>query len=112
MSITLRKAREYTAGLKILEEMHRTTPSWKSCIGLGYMVREMGDLEQAIQWFERAGEFSPPNMSYLLDAADTTLRAGYFQRALSHYNSILIAIPDNSWAEASIQYIYVRSLPM
>eukprot|EP01122_Echinamoeba_exundans_P016037 TRINITY_DN800_c0_g3_i1.p1 TRINITY_DN800_c0_g3~~TRINITY_DN800_c0_g3_i1.p1 ORF type:complete len:661 (+),score=131.01 TRINITY_DN800_c0_g3_i1:420-2402(+) len=74
LATTLRKAGEFNQGLKLLEELHAQRPSWKTCIGIGYILRETGELEKAIDWFESAAKFNPPNISFLLDAADTSLR--------------------------------------
>jgi tetratricopeptide (TPR) repeat protein len=108
LATTLRKAGEFSQGLRLLEELHAERPSWKTCIGIGYILREMGELEKAINWFENASTFNPPNISFLLDAADTSLRVDQVPRARTHYLSILNAQPENSWADASVTYISVR----
>lgn len=110
LSTTLRKAGEFDIGLRLLQELHAQKASWKTCIGMGYILREMNQPEKAIEWFENAAGFDPPNQSFLLDAADTSLRIGQISRAQSHYQTILRHIPDNAWAQASLAYIEVRFL--
>jgi tetratricopeptide (TPR) repeat protein len=100
----LRRAARFNEGMKIAEKAFRAAPNWHDAVGIGLLLRQKGEPEQAESWFRKALEFDPQDVSARLEAGDTFFEVDNWEKAIAWYDEVLAVEPKHTWAYPSALY--------
>jgi tetratricopeptide (TPR) repeat protein len=78
--------------------------TWMNAIAVANARREVGDVDGALAWYERALELSPDHDSIRLDIADLLCDAQRYVQGLERYEQVLARDPNNAWAAPSVHW--------
>lgn len=80
-------------------------PSWRNCIGVANVLRDMKRYDEALSMFRQALAHDASDVSALLDAGDMMIQAERLQEAQGIYNEVLAKKANHPWATASLHYV-------
>lgn len=86
------------------QQAYQLEPAWKNAIGVANALRDLGRLEDAKAWYDRAVGHDQDDVSAHLDTGDMFLDAGRWDDAIAAYERALAKEPDHPWATPSIHY--------
>jgi len=105
LALSLRNAGEHAEAVRFAEAAYAADPSFFTAVALAGTLRVVGDLDAAVDAYERAQRHAPEQPGPSLDIADLLTEAGRHRAALDRYTAILGRHPDHPWATASSHYL-------
>ncbi|MBK9033812.1 MAG: hypothetical protein IPL61_21520 [Myxococcales bacterium] len=91
--------------LQFAQHAYQIDPSWKSAIGVANALRDAARVDEAAQWFARAGSHDATDVSAHLDCGDMMLDADRLADAQQQYEAATRKEADHPWASASLLYL-------
>jgi tetratricopeptide (TPR) repeat protein len=87
---------------------YQVEPAWKNAIGVANVLRDLKRIDEAAQWFRKAVEHDPTDVSAHLDLGDMYLDAQRWDDAIAEYEKAAKKEADHPWAVASIYFARFR----
>ncbi len=104
-SMVARRTGAVGEALQYAQHAYQIDPSWKAAIGVANALRDGKRLDEAAQWFARAGTHDPKDVSAHLDCGDMMLDADRKAEAQQQYEQAQRKDPEHPWAAASLMYL-------
>lgn len=89
----------------LAQEYHSEFPGYWGCVALGGVLREKGELEEAINIYREGLDYEPEDVGLRLDLGDLLHDVGDLENSLDAYEEALERKPGEPWATASITFI-------
>jgi tetratricopeptide (TPR) repeat protein len=102
--LLLSKNGQHDEALRITEENYSASPGWDTAIACANSARRSGNLNRAIEMFEKGFEHDPDDIACWLEIGDIRLEQRNYQEALEAYNRALLKNDIHQWALPSSFY--------
>ena len=98
--------------MSMAKHAHEVEPSWRTCVGVANIYRDMGRVDEAVAQYYKSLEYDPEDTSAFLDAGDTLVDAERYQEAIDayeHYFNLRDTRPDSphwaaQWDSMRVEY--------
>src|SRR6185437_13510116 len=96
--------------LAMAQHAYKLEAAWNSATTVANVLRDLGRLDEARQWFHRAMDHDQDAVGAWLDCGDMMLDADRLDDAIAEYQRVLKKEPDHPWAVPSLRYAEYKKL--
>ncbi len=100
----LRKLGRFDEALAEATKLYQDQPGWQTAVAVANVERHRGDLERAVEEFQRALLHDPEDVSARNDIADLYLERDDWPNALRWYEEVLEREKNHTWALPSAHF--------
>lgn len=110
--VALKRLGHWEEAKRTSEAWYEREHSWLSGAETANVLREAGELDSAVTYYERALSHNPGDVSTLLDLGDTLLDLGRFETAARAFDEVMKSADTGAraWAVASLAFMRDLSL--
>jgi tetratricopeptide (TPR) repeat protein len=100
----LRKLGRWADALVAARTLYEEHSTWRSALAVAMVLKMKGDLDDAVEMFQKAIGHRPDDLGCRLDLGDMLCGAGRFDEGLRWYQEVLDRDPGHAWALPSLLY--------
>ncbi len=90
--------------LAMAQYAYKLEAAWNSATSVANVLRDLGRLDEAAQWFHKAMDHDKEAVGAYMDCGDMYLDAGRLDEAIKEYERVLKVEPDHDYVKPSLLY--------
>ena len=104
LSRAYRQLGRHDDALRVAQQAYDQEPSKIAAVFVAGAHRAKGDIDAAVDYFQKALEFAPDEVTILADLGDMLCERGDYAEGIAYYERALEIEPDHHWARPQALY--------